>query len=97
MAPPQTLPPERERPPSNQATNEKEEGPEEEEKSSEKSQVKPSFSYAQLIVQALLASKDKRQTLSGIYQFIAEKYPYYKLEDKGWKVGHSNLTFTPRL
>lgn len=48
---------------------------------------KPPFSYAQLIVQALLASKDRRQTLSSIYSFIAEMYPYYKLEEKGWKVG----------
>lgn len=51
-----------------------------------KKYTKPPYSYAQLIVQALLASGDRRQTLSSIYQFIAEKYPYYRLEDKGWKV-----------
>lgn len=50
------------------------------------SSVKPPYSYAQLIVQALLASGDHRQTLSGIYSFISSKYSYYKLEDKGWKV-----------
>ena len=53
---------------------------------SEKSHQKPPYSYAQLIVQALLASKDRKQTLSNIYAFISEKYPHYKLEDKGWKV-----------
>ena len=53
---------------------------------SEKPHQKPPYSYAQLIVQALLASKDRKQTLSNIYGFIAEKYPFYKLEDKGWKV-----------
>ena len=61
---------------------EKEEG----EKEADKGAVKPPYSYAQLIVQALLAPRDHRQTLSGIYNFIAEKYPFYKLEDKGWKV-----------
>ena len=53
---------------------------------SDKNQQKPPYSYAQLIVQALLASKDRRQTLSSIYSFISDMYPYYKLEDKGWKV-----------
>lgn len=53
---------------------------------SEKPHQKPPYSYAQLIVQALLASKDRKQTLSSIYGFISEKYPFYKLEDKGWKV-----------
>ncbi len=48
--------------------------------------VKPPYSYAQLIVQALLASSDHRQTLSGIYAFISDKYPYYKIDEKGWKV-----------
>ncbi len=48
--------------------------------------VKPPYSYAQLIVQALLASADHRQTLSGIYSFISDKYPYYKIDEKGWKV-----------
>ena len=51
-----------------------------------KGAVKPPYSYAQLIVQALLAPQDRRQTLSGIYNFISEKYPFYKLEEKGWKV-----------
>ena len=56
------------------------------EKEEDKAQQKPPYSYAQLIVQALLAAKEHKQTLSGIYNFIADKYPFYKLEEKGWKV-----------
>ena len=52
----------------------------------ERTQQKPPYSYAQLIVQALLAANDRRQTLSSIYTFISAMYPYYKLGDKGWKV-----------
>ena len=58
---------------------------------SEKPHQKPLFSYAQLIVQALLASKERKQTLSNIYAFISEKYPFYKLEDKGWKVKRETI------
>lgn len=72
--------------PSDQKGNDKDEGSQEEERPMEKSHQKPAYSYAQLIVQALLASGDRRQTLSNIYSFIAEQYPYYRLEDKGWKV-----------
>ena len=73
--------------PSDQKASEKEESSsQEEEHRMEKSHQKPAYSYAQLIVQALLASSDRRQTLSNIYSFIAEQYPYYRLEDKGWKV-----------
>ena len=47
---------------------------------------KPPYSYAQLIVQALLAATEHKQTLSGIYEFISQNYPFYKIGDKGWKV-----------
>lgn len=47
---------------------------------------KPSYSYAQLIVQAISASPEKQLTLSGIYAFISRHYPYYRLEaSKGWQ------------
>ena len=61
--------------------------------SSERTQQKPPYSYAQLIVQALLASKERRQTLSSIYAYIADMYPYYKLEEKGWKVIYHDCGF----
>lgn len=47
---------------------------------------KPPFSYAQLIVQAILSALDKQLTLSGIYTHITKNYPYYRSADKGWQV-----------
>ena len=47
---------------------------------------KPPFSYAQLIVQAILSAHDKQLTLSGIYTHITKNYPYYRTADKGWQV-----------
>lgn len=47
---------------------------------------KPPYSYAQLIVQAILSATDKQLTLSGIYAHITKNYPYYRTADKGWQV-----------
>lgn len=47
---------------------------------------KPPYSYATLIAHAILTSKDGRLTLSDIYKWISETYPYYKLGQKGWQV-----------
>ena len=49
---------------------------------------KPPFSYAQLIVQAILSAHDKQLTLSGIYTHITKNYPYYRSADKGWQVSN---------
>ncbi|XP_020914191.1 forkhead box protein K1 [Exaiptasia diaphana] len=46
---------------------------------------KPPYSYAQLIVQAILSASDKQLTLSGIYAHITKNYPYYRTADKGWQ------------
>ena len=70
-------------------SSEGDEGAAQGEKDGGKGVVKPPYSYAQLIVQALLGAKDHRQTLSGIYNFISEKYPFYRLDEKGWKVRES--------
>ena len=48
--------------------------------------AKPGYSYASLITFAIDSSPDKRMTLSEIYQWIVDKYPYYKDADNGWKV-----------
>lgn len=47
---------------------------------------KPPYSYATLIAHAILTSKNGRLTLSDIYKWISEAYPYYKRGQKGWQV-----------
>ena len=47
--------------------------------------MKPPFSYAQLIVQAISSQPDHQLTLSGIYSYISKHYPYYRPHDKGWQ------------
>jgi len=54
--------------------------------SSELDGVKPAYSYANLITFAINSSPDKRMTLSEIYQWIVDKYPYYRDAENGWKV-----------
>lgn len=51
-----------------------------------KDETKPPYSYAQLIVQAIMSAPDKQLTLSGIYAYITKTYPYYRTADKGWQV-----------
>jgi len=53
---------------------------------SSRDEAKPPYSYAQLIVQAIMSTVDKQLTLSGIYAYITHNYPYYKASDKGWQV-----------
>jgi len=55
---------------------------------SPRDEAKPPYSYAQLIVQAIMSTVDKQLTLSGIYAYITHNYPYYKASDKGWQVAH---------
>lgn len=47
---------------------------------------KPPYSYASLITFAINGSPRKRMTLSEIYQWICDNFPYYREAGSGWKV-----------
>ena len=52
---------------------------------SEGEYAKPHFTIPQLIYQAIMSGKDTGVALSDIYSFISEKYPFYKMKNKGWQ------------
>src|SRR6218665_1619691 len=47
---------------------------------------KPAYSYANLITFAINSSPQKKMTLSEIYQWICDTFPYYREIGNGWKV-----------
>nr|KAK5441339.1 transcription factor [Exophiala xenobiotica] len=47
--------------------------------------LKPPFSYATMIAQAIFSSEEEKLTLSNIYSFIAEKYAFYRHSNSGWQ------------
>ena len=49
---------------------------------------KPPYSYANLITFAINSSSKKKMTLSEIYQWICDNFPYYRDAGNGWKVCH---------
>lgn len=57
--------------------------------------IKPSYSYAQMISQAILDTEEEKLNLSGIYTFIQEKFAYYRYQaGGGWQVCRPNCLFT---
>ncbi|KAF5095149.1 hypothetical protein D0Z00_003254 [Geotrichum galactomycetum] len=47
--------------------------------------MKPPFSYATMISQAILSTEDHMISLSGIYSYIADKYSFYRHSKSGWQ------------
>jgi hypothetical protein len=58
-------------------------------------EVKPPYSYALLIAQAILSSEGEQLTLASIYQFIQDKYAFYRHSNTGWQVGYPIYTPPP--
>jgi len=56
--------------------------------------TKPNHSYATLICMAMNDAPDRRVTLSSIYTWILDNFPYYRTADPSWQVIVRNLQFT---
>jgi hypothetical protein len=49
--------------------------------------IKPQYSYAQMITQAIITTQEEKLNLSGIYNFIMSHYSYYRYQPaSGWQV-----------
>lgn len=47
--------------------------------------LKPPYSYATLIAQAIFSSEEEKLTLNSIYNWIMERYAFYRLSQSGWQ------------
>ncbi|KAH1170487.1 forkhead box protein I3-like [Mauremys mutica] len=47
--------------------------------------VRPPYSYSALIAMAIQSAPGRRLTLSHIYQYVAENFPFYKRSKAGWQ------------
>ncbi|KAI1212249.1 uncharacterized protein F4807DRAFT_457748 [Annulohypoxylon truncatum] len=52
----------------------------------ENKHIKPHFSYAQMITQAIMSTTEEKLNLAGIYQYITTNYAYYRHQPpSGWQ------------
>ncbi|KAM7193602.1 Fork head domain containing protein, partial [Rhypophila sp. PSN 637] len=52
----------------------------------ENKHIKPQFSYAQMITQAIMHTQEEKLNLNGIYTFIMSRYSYYRHQPaSGWQ------------
>lgn len=47
--------------------------------------IKPPYSYATLISQAIFSSEEEKMSLSNIYQYIMRNYAFYRHSNTGWQ------------
>ncbi|OAX81095.1 hypothetical protein ACJ72_04562, partial [Emergomyces africanus] len=47
--------------------------------------LKPPYSYATMIAQAIFSTEEEKLTLSNIYAYITEKYAFYRHTNSGWQ------------
>jgi hypothetical protein len=48
--------------------------------------LKPPYSYATMIAQAILSASDEKLTLNSIYTWIMDRYAFYRHSNSGWQV-----------
>jgi forkhead protein FKH len=49
-------------------------------------EIKPQYSYAMMIAQAILSVPERKMQLSKIYEFIMSRYAFYRHTKSGWQV-----------
>jgi hypothetical protein len=47
--------------------------------------VRPPYSYSALIAMAIQSAPERKLTLSHIYQFVADSFPFYQRSKAGWQ------------